>query len=299
MPFPDTYALVHVARNTEISAAVLNELQRQQILAWLAVRGGDFLVDDEFVGGSVDAAKWATIGGATTTADDGAGAMGSLQLVGPNAVVSTRSLDFGVRDLRFTARARISGLPVGGAARIGLSAGSLNFDAVQTAANWRGNVGGVITDLGVAWDTAYHLFEIWREAGSVRFVIDGVQRHSVAHASALITGIELAADGAGTGLRVDRCKAWASQYPSIGLPTGPPFGRIAHDGIAIFTNQDTVAVTFPVAFAATAYRLGVGSAVVTDGGGAVSLDVTGKATTGFTIRASHPFSGEVSWWAYL
>lgn len=87
--------------------------------------------------------------------------------------------------------------------------------------------------------------------------------------------------------------------PSVGDST------VTHSesGVAIFSGEDEKVITFlegwayAVATGASGYELDVSAPYVTDGYGGTSVWVEDKTTTGFTIKASATFSGEVRWWA--
>lgn len=92
----------------------------------------------------------------------------------------------------------------------------------------------------------------------------------------------------------DFCSRFAVLFPS--LPAS--FTNFSNTGRASYTASDTATLTWSTPMAAgnpAAYYVMTGPAVVTDGGGPVSVtaDASTETTAGVTMRASAPFTGYV------
>ena len=89
----------------------------------------------------------------------------------------------------------------------------------------------------------------------------------------------------------DFCSRFAVLFPGP-LPSYFIFGDT---GRATFTASDSASLTWSNPLSVANYPIAVGPAVVTDGGGPVSVYADGstETTTGVTIRASAPFTGYV------
>jgi hypothetical protein len=90
----------------------------------------------------------------------------------------------------------------------------------------------------------------------------------------------------------DCCSRFAVLFPTGSIPAPFLLGDIAR---ATFTASDTAPVTWSVPFSAgmTNYLVQCGPAIVTDGGGpvTVSADASTRTLSGVTVRASAPFTG--------
>lgn len=170
-----------------IQADDLNALQDDDVDLWSAITGRDTLIDDEFTGDSLRRDLWLNeTNGITFPDDSAAGADGAIQ-VSPTsdattAFIQTQKLAIGLNDFRLIARARITALTANSAVQIGINplsgSNQFCFDAETTSPNWKLDVGGVATDLGVPYGAVYQLLEIRRESGFVSVWIDGSKRFS-------------------------------------------------------------------------------------------------------------------------
>jgi len=86
------------------------------------------------------------------------------------------------------------------------------------------------------------------------------------------------------------------------IATAPPTGPHVEEGKAIFSNADTVVVTFPDtwtyanASGINGYKLKVFAPYLTDDVyDGVDVWITDKTLTGFTIRTNAPITGEIDW----
>ena len=66
-------------------------------------------------------------------------------------------------------------------------------------------------------------------------------------------------------------------------------------GWATFADADSADVTFVAPFDNDLYWLNVGTNDITDGFGPVTVGITNKTATGFTITTSAPFTGQIGW----
>ena len=78
-------------------------------------------------------------------------------------------------------------------------------------------------------------------------------------------------------------------------PTGPTVVLSSSGSSASFAATDSVSVTFATMYTDSSYWLDVGAARVSDTGGPVTVDVTSKTASGFTLTASAPFTGQIGW----
>ena len=162
--------------------------------AWLMDNGDDeCLLEDDFIGDSVDAAKWklaniTTVGPLSYSLvdDAGNGSFGALKFdaaVAAGGRLDSAQFPLGTKDFRIKAAARVTALSGSGSptprALIGLSLA--NFFAVSGTANWQARLNGVNHDTGVAVVSAANKkLEIRRRAGTFIFSIDGAVVYSVA-----------------------------------------------------------------------------------------------------------------------
>lgn len=304
MALPDTRDLTAIPGTSNVPAATINSLQDQTIAEWRALRGGDLVIADDFVGPTIDASLWQSAN-AVTLADYLNGGFGSLDINPAGAAtgyLTSVALPLGQLNWRLAARVRVVGTQSGTV--VGIKSGTAAeqaYFAASAGGHWFAFAGVSGNDLGVLPSANYQLLEIYRENGRVRFLIDGVEVWSAAFATTIVTGVltisTIATSGAAE-IVADSIKLWCARYP-VGAVSALPAPAHAEEGIATFDgSQDFIDVAFGTPFNDVHYKFSLTAYNSDNTDGNVGVNLRNKAQGGFRIQPDTRFAGEVSWRAW-
>src|ERR1035437_1701925 len=228
MALPDTRDLTLIPGTSTVPAAMWNALQDQAIAEWRALRGGDLVIADDFVGSALDTGLWGSAN-ATVVSDYATGGFGAADInPGSSATGYIASLGLPLGQLNWRVAARVRVVATEGGTIVGISSGTVAEKVLFSASGggrWFAQVGVTGNDLGVLPSAAYQLLEIYRENGRVRFLIDGVEVWNYAFATTIVTGVltisTTASGGAPAEIFVDSLKLWCARYP-VGAASALP-----------------------------------------------------------------------------
>ncbi len=299
-----------------LPSATANALQDQEVLLWRALRGGDLVDFDEFLGDTVNRGRWVNPPTAFTLVDDAAAGgfgAGRLQTTGADKSVEQLPLPLALLNFRVSTRMRLQIDPIETLAvytwglRSATAGEELYFKITPNGpspgtSTWKAVVGAAApVDLAVAADNVYHFFEIRREPGIVRFLIDGVERYSTnfgvnVAAAKVKAAITVNTDPGTLTLFMDHVKVWASRFP-LSTDGGPPVDAHRERGLVAFTGaEDYIDVAFTANFSSgNAYTFSATASPDDESTGAISVDILNRATNGMRLRPSARFTGKVSW----
>lgn len=224
-----------------VASADLNALQDYLVDVWQASRGHDCLISDDFLGGTLDSAKWIASSGGGFTAPTlptpdtlAAGGYGVLQLSATfsagtvQSQIQTANAFVGSRDYRMVALVRVSAMGGTGSQfainPLGVENGSnVGFSVKNGSSHWFAYddfaVPGVRadTDLGVvaASTAGYDLIEIRRTSGVYEWWVNGAKLRTQtpspvsASVGAPLTIVAGASTSGTTTARIDKLAMWA------------------------------------------------------------------------------------------
>ncbi len=272
--FPDVYDTVYAEGGLPfVKANTLNATQAEAIRTWKALRGGDFLVKDDFLGSAINTGLWTKAGNVApsgpTTGDFGCAYFGTTG-TGTNQLTSPLTDAFGSNPIRFGARVK----KVVGAGTWSTywginsttAADKLAFIADNTGAAWLAQVGAVSHILAVNVSTTYQDLRIVRADGYVTFYIDGVVVYGpVAHttslsANAYVNGTLINSTSAGDYWLADYVYAWCERLPISATAAGAALGQHCESQNINFAGAGAVVMTFNTAFPDTNYFVSEGGA---------------------------------------
>jgi hypothetical protein len=313
--FPDVLATSYSSGSTPVvKAADLNAMQAETVRLWRAVRGGDFLLDDDFTGDSLNRAIWTDPRGAVTLQPDSdqSGAMGTAILSPAAAALISQALPFGTMDFRFVAAMRFPNYPslaTGGEFAILLSQSlgatlgfritrtdsALSNVLVRTDGPGAGLPRIIGQDTGVDVPvTSYARFEIRRQGALISFLINDFVVFSFAYTGTLPGMRVLIQPVTAIVGQIDYFKLHAVRLPVSSATLGQALGsHVESKTVAFDGSQDFVDLTWTVPFADTTYRLPAPGVYVAFGPNTVTATYARKTQTGIRVVPSARFTGEV------
>jgi hypothetical protein len=181
--FPDVPSTTYIQDSPPaIQADDLNAFQTETIRLNRDVRGGNFLLKDDFVGATI-ADVWSVLGTPSQatlpddSANEGSGTLLFLGSAGTTGVqIQTVNMSVGTKNFRFAARVRGTN-PATGSMAIGFQDGTAanDFFVIIQSTGFGIKLGATITSLGVNLTSTYQLVEVIRRGGVVSVRVDGIE----------------------------------------------------------------------------------------------------------------------------